>query len=173
MCRSNPRASRTVPFVAKATGVPLARIAAQIAVGKTLREIGFTQEPHIDGFFVKEVVLPFDKFDGTPVRLGPEMRSTGEVMGHASSFGHAFAKAESAAGTTLPTQGRALLSVNDFDKGAVVKLARDLQRLGWKLPPRAGRRNGCAASGLQVETLNKVSEGVPHILDEIARGQID
>src|SRR5213595_3610097 len=90
----NPRASRTVPFVAKATGVPLARIAAQVAVGKTLQETGFTEEPHIDGFFVKEVVLPFDKFDGTPVRLGPEMRSTGEVMGHASSFGHAFAKAE-------------------------------------------------------------------------------
>ncbi|MCC7162337.1 MAG: carbamoyl-phosphate synthase large subunit [Anaerolineae bacterium] len=169
----NPRASRTVPFVSKATGAPLARIAAQIAVGKTLRELGFTAEPHIDGFFVKEVVLPFDKFDGAPVRLGPEMRSTGEVMGHASSFGHAFAKAESAAGMPLPTQGRAFLSVNDFDKGAVMKLARDLQRLGWKLAATRGTAEWLRRVGLSVDTLNKVSEGAPHILDEIARGQID
>jgi len=168
----NPRASRTVPFVAKATGVPLARIAAQIAVGKTLREIGFTQEPRIDGFFVKEVVLPFDKFDGTPVRLGPEMRSTGEVMGHASSFGHAFAKAEMAAGMTLPSRGRALLTVNDFDKGAIVKLARDLSRLGWELSATRGTAEWLRRVGLQVETLNKVSEGSPHLLDAIARGEI-
>ncbi len=168
----NPRASRTVPFVAKATGVPLARIAAQIAVGKTLREIGFTQEPRIDGFFVKEVVLPFDKFDGTPVRLGPEMRSTGEVMGHASSFGHAFAKAEMAAGMTLPPRGRALLTVNDFDKGAVVKLARDLQRLGWELSATRGTAEWLRRVGLNVETLNKVSEGSPHLLDAIARGDV-
>jgi carbamoyl-phosphate synthase large subunit len=169
----NPRASRTVPFVSKATGVPLARIAAQIAVGKTLREIGFTAEPHIDGFFVKEVVLPFDKFDGTPVRLGPEMRSTGEVMGHASSFGHAFAKAEMAAGTTLPAHGRAFLSVNDFDKGAIVKLARDLSRLGWKLSATRGTAEWLRRVGLEAEMLNKVSEGSPHILDAIARGEID
>lgn len=169
----NPRASRTVPFVAKATGVPLARVAAQIAAGKTLQEIGFIEEPHIDGFFVKEVVLPFDKFDGTPVRLGPEMRSTGEVMGHASSFGHAFAKAESAAGTPLPTHGRAFVSVNDFDKGAVVKLARDLQRLGWKLSATRGTAEWLRRVGLQADTLNKVTEGGPHILEEIANGKID
>jgi carbamoyl-phosphate synthase large subunit len=169
----NPRASRTVPFVSKATGVPLARIAAQIAAGKTLREIGFTAEPHIDGFFVKEVVLPFDKFDGTPVRLGPEMRSTGEVMGHASSFGHAFAKAEMAAGTILPAHGRAFLSVNDFDKGAIVKLARDLSRLGWQLSATRGTAEWLRRVGLEAETLNKVSEGSPHILDAIARGEID
>jgi carbamoyl-phosphate synthase large subunit len=169
----NPRASRTVPFVAKATGVPLARIAAQIAVGKTLKEIGFTQEPHIDGFFVKEVVLPFDKFDGTPYRLGPEMRSTGEVMGHASSFGHAFAKAETAAGTSLPLQGRAFLSVNDFDKGAVVKLARDLHRLGWELTASKGTAEWLRRVGLDVETVKKVSEGTPHIVDEISGGKID
>lgn len=168
----NPRASRTVPFVSKATGVPLARIAAQIAVGKTLREIGFTEEPHVDGFFVKEVVLPFDKFDGTPVRLGPEMRSTGEVMGHASSFGHAFAKAEMAAGMTLPPRGRALLTVNDFDKGAIVKLARDLQRLGWELSATRGTAEWLRRVGLQVETLNKVSEGSPHLVDAISRGEI-
>jgi len=168
----NPRASRTVPFVAKATGVPLARIAAQIAVGKNLREIGFVEEPRIDGFFVKEVVLPFDKFDGTPVRLGPEMRSTGEVMGHASSFGHAFAKAEMAAGMTLPPRGRALLTVNDFDKGAIVKLARDLSRLGWEISATRGTAEWLRRVGLQVETLNKVSEGAPHLLDAIARGEI-
>lgn len=169
----NPRASRTVPFVSKATGVPLARIAAQIAAGKTLREIGFIEEPHIDGFFVKEVVLPFDRFDGTPVRLGPEMRSTGEVMGHASSFGHAFAKAEMAAGAMLPAQGRAFLSVNDFDKGAIVKLARDLQRLGWELTATGGTAEWLRRVGLQAQTIHKVSEGTPHILDAIARGEID
>jgi carbamoyl-phosphate synthase large subunit len=168
----NPRASRTVPFVAKATGVPLARIAAQIAVGKSLREIGFSEEPRIDGFFVKEVALPFDKFDGTPVRLGPEMRSTGEVMGHASSFGHAFAKAEMAAGMTLPPRGRALLTVNDFDKGAIVKLARDLSRLGWEISATRGTAEWLRRVGLQVETLNKVSEGAPHLLEAIARGEI-
>ncbi|OQY95426.1 MAG: carbamoyl phosphate synthase large subunit [Chloroflexi bacterium UTCFX4] len=168
----NPRASRTVPFVAKATGVPLARIATQIAVGKSLREIGFSEEPRIDGFFVKEVALPFDKFDGTPVRLGPEMRSTGEVMGHASSFGHAFAKAEMAAGMTLPPRGRALLTVNDFDKGAIVKLARDLSRLGWEISATRGTAEWLRRVGLQVETLNKVSEGSPHLLEAIARGEI-
>ncbi len=169
----NPRASRTVPFVSKATGVPLARIAAQVAAGKSLREIGFRHEPHIDGFFVKEVVLPFDKFDGTPVRLGPEMRSTGEVMGHASSFGHAFAKAEMAAGMPLAARGRALLTVNDFDKGAIVKLARDLQRLGWELSATRGTAEWLRRVGLQVETLNKVSEGSPHIVDALEQGKID
>src|SRR5690606_25199785 len=98
----NPRASRTVPFVSKATGYPLAAYAAQIAAGATLESLGFTEEPQIDGFFVKEAVLPFQKFPGVDARLGPEMRSTGEVMGHASSFGHAFIKAEMAANTPLP-----------------------------------------------------------------------
>ena len=122
----NPRASRTVPFVSKATGKPLARYAAQIAAGKTLDELGFTEEPRVDGFFVKEAVLPFQKFPGVDARLGPEMRSTGEVMGHASSFGHAFAKAEMAASTNLPLEGTVFISVNNYDKGAVIKIARDL-----------------------------------------------
>lgn len=169
----NPRASRTVPFVSKATGVPLARIAAQIAAGESLRELGFIEEPHVDGFFVKEVVLPFDKFDGTPVRLGPEMRSTGEVMGHAASFGHAFAKAEMAAGMPLPQKGRVLFSVNDFDKGAVVKLARDFHRLGWELAATRGTAEWLCKVGLQVETINKVSEGTPHVVDAITRGELD
>ncbi len=168
----NPRASRTVPFVSKAVGVPLARIAAQIAAGKTLAEIGFAAEPRVDGFFVKEVVLPFDKLDGAPIRLGPEMRSTGEVMGHASSFGHAFAKAEMAAGTQLPIAGTVFLSVNDFDKGAIVKLARDFERLGFRLIATRGTAAWLRQVGLHVERINKVSEGSPHIVEAMAHGGI-
>jgi carbamoyl-phosphate synthase large subunit len=168
----NPRASRTVPFVSKATGVSLARIAAQISAGKALDEIGFVQEPRVDGFFVKEVVLPFNKLDGAPIRLGPEMRSTGEVMGHASSFGHAFAKAQMSAGASLPLEGTALLSVNDFDKGAIVKLARDFQRLGFRLVATRGTAEWLRKVGLEVATINKVSEGSPHIVDAMARGDI-
>ena len=129
----NPRASRTVPFVSKATGVPLARIATQVMMGRTLAELGFTTEPDIDGFFVKEAVLPFIKFPEVDTVLGPEMRSTGEVMGHAARFGHAFAKAQMAAGGTLPLEGGVLLTVNDFDKGAALKIGRDLHRLGFEL----------------------------------------
>ncbi len=169
----NPRASRTVPFVSKAVGVPLARIAALIAAGKSLAEIGFVQEPRVDGFFVKEVVLPFDKLEGAPIRLGPEMRSTGEVMGHAASFGHAFAKAEMAAGTRLPTSGTVFLSVNQFDKGAIVKLARDFQRLGFRLLSTRGTAAWLRQCGLAADEINKVSEGSPHVVEAMARGEID
>ena len=168
----NPRSSRTVPFVSKATGVPLARIAAQVAAGKTLREIGFTTEPRVDGFFVKEVVLPFDKLEGAPIRLGPEMRSTGEVMGSASSFGHAFAKAQMAAGGRLPTEGVVFLSVNDFDKGAIVKLARDFHRLGFRLVATRGTAEWLNKVGLNAAPINKVSEGSPHVVDAMARGDV-
>ncbi len=168
----NPRSSRTVPFVSKAAGVPLARFAAQIAAGKTLSEIGFTQEPRIDGFFVKEVVLPFDKLEGAPVRLGPEMRSTGEVMGHASSFGHAFAKAEIAAGMSLPTAGTVFISVNQFDKGAIVKLARDFHRLGFRLLGTHGTAAWLRQVGVPVEEINKVSEGSPHVVEAMAHAEI-
>ncbi len=168
----NPRSSRTVPFVSKAVGVPLARIAALVAAGKTLAEIGFTQEPRVDGFFVKEVVLPFDKLEGAPIRLGPEMHSTGEVMGHAGSFGHAFAKAEMAAGTRLPTAGTVFISVNQFDKGAIVKLARDFQRLGFRLLSTHGTTAWLRQCGLEVDEINKVSEGSPHVVEAMARGGI-
>ncbi|MBI5303154.1 MAG: carbamoyl-phosphate synthase large subunit [Chloroflexi bacterium] len=168
----NPRSSRTVPFVSKAAGVPLARIAAQIASGKTLAEIGFHDEPRVDGFFVKEVVLPFDKLEGAPIRLGPEMRSTGEVMGHASSFGHAFAKAESAAGARLPADGTVFISVNNFDKGAIVKLARDFERLGFRLLSTQGTAQWLQQVGLRVDEINKVSQGSPHIVEAMARGEI-
>ncbi|MBL8146135.1 MAG: carbamoyl-phosphate synthase large subunit, partial [Anaerolineae bacterium] len=129
----NPRASRTVPFVSKATGQPLARYGAMIAAGRKLSTLGMPESPKVDGFFVKEAVLPFGKFPGVDARLGPEMRSTGEVMGHASSFGHAFAKAQMAAGMFLPREGTVFISVNPFDRGAVTKIARDLASMGFTL----------------------------------------
>jgi carbamoyl-phosphate synthase large subunit len=168
----NPRASRTVPFIAKATGVPLARVAAQIAAGKTLADVGLLAEPRLDGFFVKEAVLPFDKFPGAAVFLSPEMRSTGEVMGHASSFGHAFAKAKLGAGQNVPHGGAALVTVNDFDKGAIGRIARDLVRLGFKLYATRGTAQWLETLGLPVEVVNKVSEGPPHTADLIAEGKL-
>ncbi len=168
----NPRASRTVPFVSKAVGRPLARYAAQIAAGRTLADIGFTEEPSVDGFFVKEAVLPWQKFPGVDARLGPEMRSTGEVMGHAASFGHAFAKAQIAAGAPLPQDGTVFISVNDHDKGAVVKIARDLHSLGFALAATHGTAQLLALVGIPARTINKVSDGSPHIVDAVRAGEI-
>jgi carbamoyl-phosphate synthase large subunit len=168
----NPRASRTVPFVSKATGVPLARIAAQVMLGKSLAELGFVVSPTVDGFFVKEAVLPFKKFLGVDAVLGPEMRSTGEVMGHASHFGHAFAKAEMAAGDALPVSGAALLSVNDFDKGAIVKIARDLDRMGFRLFATRGTAEWLIKVGVPAERINKISEGSPHVADLVRHGKV-
>jgi len=168
----NPRASRTVPFVSKATGAPLARYAAQIAAGKSLTEIGFIEEPQVDGFFVKEAVMPFQKFPGVDARLGPEMRSTGEVMGHASTFGHAFAKAQLAAGTRLPTEGAIFISVNPFDRGAVAKVARDLHQLGFTLVATRGTAHYLESIGITARPIRKVSEGSPNIVDAIAAGEV-
>ena len=126
----NPRASRTVPYASKATGLNLAYVAAQVMAGKTLEELGVLEEPRVDGFFVKEAVLPFKKLPGSSSLLGPEMHSTGEVMGHASHFGHAFAKSQIATGMGLPQNGAALISVNDYDKSAGLKVARDLASHG-------------------------------------------
>ncbi|GAB4508549.1 MAG: carbamoyl-phosphate synthase large subunit [Anaerolineae bacterium] len=169
----NPRASRTVPFVSKAVGRPLARYAAQIAAGKTLTDLDFVTEPQVDGFFVKEAVLPFQKFPGVDARLGPEMRSTGEVMGHASTFGHAFVKAQIAARMTLPTSGTVFISVNDFDKGAVARIARDLHKMGFTLVATGGTAHWLSMVGLPVETVNKVAQGSPHIVDLMHEGKID
>ncbi|MBN1562418.1 MAG: carbamoyl-phosphate synthase large subunit [Anaerolineae bacterium] len=169
----NPRASRTVPFVSKATGVPLARYAARIMAGATLDELGLFEEPRIDGFFVKEAVLPFKKFMGVDALLGPEMRSTGEVMGHASRFGHAFAKAQIAAGDSLPMSGTVFISVNDYDKSAGLKLARDLQRMGFELVATRGTAAFCVGAGLSVRPVSKVSEGSPNVVDLIRAGEID
>ncbi|MCL4504637.1 MAG: carbamoyl-phosphate synthase large subunit, partial [Chloroflexi bacterium] len=168
----NPRASRTTPYVSKATGVPLAKIAARIAAHQTLEEIGFTSEVKLDGFFVKEVVLPFNKFPGAFVRLGPEMRSTGEVMGHASNFGHAFAKAEMAANGTLPNSGSILITVNDFDKGAVTKIARDLYRMGFSIMATRGTAEWLNKLGIPTQYVNKVSEGSPHVVDLIMKDEV-
>jgi carbamoyl-phosphate synthase large subunit len=169
----NPRASRTVPFISKAIGVPMARLAAQIAAGRSLDKLGLLETPPVDGFFVKAAVLPFDKMPGAAVQLGPEMRSTGEVMGHAARFGHALAKASLAAGQPLPTAGTVLLTVNDFDKAAIGKTARDLERLGFRLLATAGTAAWLHRLGLTVEAVNKVSEGSPHVVDAIAGGQVD
>ncbi|MCS6834513.1 MAG: carbamoyl-phosphate synthase large subunit [Anaerolineae bacterium] len=168
----NPRASRTVPFVSKATGHPLARYAAQIAAGRTLEDLGFIKEPSIDGFFVKEAVLPFQKFPGVDARLGPEMRSTGEVMGHASSFGHAFVKAQIAANMPIPTRGTACISVNDFDKATVARIARELAALGFHIVATQGTADYLNRVGVQAQRVNKVSEGSPHVLDMLKAGQI-
>ncbi len=169
----NPRASRTVPFVSKATGVPLAKIASHIMVGKTLAEIGFVEEPAVDGFFVKEAVLPFERFPGVDPALGPEMRSTGEVMGHASRFGHAFAKAEIAAGDHLPTSGKALISVNDYDKSNILKIARDLHSMGFDLLATAGTAEWLRRVGLPADVIPKVSDGSQAILDAMRTHQVD
>ena len=168
----NPRASRTTPYVSKATSAPLAKIAAQIAGGLTLKEIGFTEEPKLDGFFVKEVVLPFNKFPGAFVRLGPEMRSTGEVMGHASTFGHAYAKAQMGAGEQLPLDGRVLITVHDFDKAAATKIARDLHQMGFEILATRGTAEWLNKVKVPATVVNKVSDGSPHVVDLIVAGEV-
>ncbi len=171
----NPRASRTVPFVSKATNVPLAKIAARVMAGATLKTIGFVQQPELNGFFVKEAVLPFNKFPGADALLGPEMRSTGEVMGHAQRFGAAFAKAELAAATRLPRpeDGLVFITVNDFDKSAALKIGRDLARLGFKLAATRGTAAMFQHVGIEVLVLNRMSEGEqPTIRDFVREGKI-
>ena len=168
----NPRASRTVPYASKATGLNLAYIAAQVMAGKKLDELGVTEEPRVDGFFVKEAVLPFKKLPGSSVLLGPEMRSTGEVMGHAARFGHAFAKSQIAAGMALPQRGAALVSVNAYDKSAGLKVARDLHRMGFQLYATSGTANFFRNVGLPVETVHKISEGSSAIVELIRSGKV-
>jgi carbamoyl-phosphate synthase large subunit len=168
----NPRASRTVPYASKATGLNLAYIAAQVMAGRTLAELGVTEEPRVDGFFVKEAVLPFKKLPGSSVLLGPEMRSTGEVMGHAAHFGQAFAKSQLAAGEGLPHSGTVLISVNDYDKSAGLKIARDLYRMGFELAATPGTAAFINRAGLPVQAVNKVGEGSPHVLDLVRAGKV-
>jgi len=168
----NPRASRTVPFISKATGHPLARYAAQIAAGATLADLGFLQEPSVSGFFIKEAVFPFQKFPGVDTRLGPEMRSTGEVMGHASSFGHAFIKSQASAGLSLPASGTVFISVNDFDKPVVAKIARDLAKLKFEITATDGTERWLNQMGVKARRVNKISEGSPHIMDAMRGGQV-
>ncbi|MCA9874160.1 MAG: ATP-grasp domain-containing protein, partial [Anaerolineales bacterium] len=168
----NPRASRTVPFVSKATGVPVAKIAAQVQAGKSLAELGLTKTPDVDGFFVKEAVLPFNKLPGADTRLSPEMRSTGEVMGHAAHFGQAFAKAELAAGTRLPTGGGVLITVNDFDKSAALKIGRDLCRMGFVLYATSGTAAALEKVGLPVTVVEKAFQPGRTTVDVITNGDV-
>jgi carbamoyl-phosphate synthase large subunit len=168
----NPRASRTVPYASKATGLNLAYVAAQVMAGKMLAELGVTEEPPVDGFFVKEAVLPFKKLPGSSPLLGPEMRSTGEVMGHAARFGHAFAKSQIAAGMALPQRGAALISVNGYDKSAALKVARDLSRMGFALYATSGTAIFFRNVGLPVETVHKISEGSNAIVEMIRGGRV-
>jgi carbamoyl-phosphate synthase large subunit len=169
---ANPRASRTVPFVAKATGVPLAKVASQLMAGRTLAELGLTAEPIPPLQTVKEAVLPFKRFPGSDTLLGPEMRSTGEVMGIASSAGMAYAKAELAAGEALPTSGTVFLSTHDRDKPALLPVAERLVGLGFALIATGGTAEALRAAGLQVEFILKVHEGRPNIEDAIRSARI-
>ena len=169
---ANPRASRTVPFVSKAIGHPLAQIAARVMSGKTLKELNFTEEIIPKHISVKEAVFPFDKFPGTDTILGPEMRSTGEVMGIDTDFGKAFAKAELAASQRLPLKGTVFVSMNDREKAAVVPVVKDLISLGFNVVATEGTRKVLIENGLEVELVLKLHEGRPHVLDSIKNEKI-
>ncbi|MFK7801913.1 MAG: carbamoyl-phosphate synthase large subunit [Anaerolineae bacterium] len=168
----NPRASRTVPYVSKATGRPIARIAAQVQAGKTLEELNFTTTPVVDGFFIKEVVLPFNKLPGADTRLGPEMKSTGEVMGHARRFGHAFVKAQLAAGTDLPSKGGVLITVNDFDKSAAIRMARTLRNFDFTIYATEGTAAAMEKAGVSVTVVNKAGQGIDDTVTLISNGTV-
>jgi carbamoyl-phosphate synthase large subunit len=169
----NPRASRTVPFVSKATGVPLAKVAALLMVGRKLAELGLTAELKVDHFFVKSPVFPFIKFPGVDTILGPEMKSTGEVMGVSDNFGQAYAKAQMSAGVILPRSGTAFISVNQHDKKNVIRIAERLQQLGFKLIATRGTMVALREQGIPVDRVFKVYEGRPHIVDLIKSGKVD
>ncbi|MBE8166831.1 MAG: carbamoyl-phosphate synthase large subunit [Shewanella sp.] len=171
MIEVNPRAARTVPFVSKATGVPLAKIAARVMAGQSLKSQGFTEEVIPEMFSVKEVVLPFSKFPGVDPLLGPEMRSTGEVMGTGVTFEDAYAKARLGATSEVPKSGRALLSVRNSDKKRVVELAGKLLELGYQIDATHGTAVVLGEAGINPRLVNKVHEGRPHILDRIKNGE--
>ncbi|MGB3637467.1 MAG: carbamoyl-phosphate synthase large subunit [Rivularia sp. (in: cyanobacteria)] len=169
---ANPRASRTVPFVSKATGVPIAKLASLAMSGKTLEELGFTEEVIPSHIAVKEAVLPFNKFSGTDTILGPEMRSTGEVMGIDSDFGRAYAKAEMGAGEHLPLSGTVFVSMNDRDKAAAIPVVKEFIQLGFSVMATSGTQRVLKENGLNVEKVLKLHEGRPHVLDAIKNRQI-
>jgi carbamoyl-phosphate synthase large subunit len=169
---ANPRASRTVPYVSKATGVPFAKLASRIMSGETLESLGLTQEPSFQHVAVKEAVLPFDKFAGTDLILGPEMRSTGEVMGIDVDFGKAYAKAELAANQHLPLSGMVFISTSDRDKPSLMPVVKEFMDLGFKVVATEGTRRALKDRGLDVELVLKLHEGRPHVLDWIKNKQI-
>ncbi|MDQ7007016.1 MAG: carbamoyl-phosphate synthase large subunit [Acidobacteriota bacterium] len=168
----NPRASRTVPFVAKATGLPLAALATRVMLGRSLEELGVRERQVEGAVFIKEPVLPWARFPGEDPVLGPEMKSTGEVMGVGVDFGEAFLKAQWGAGEDLPTEGRAFLSVHDRDKPGLLAVAQDLVELGFVLLATAGTAEFLRGHGLEVETVFKVNEGRPHVVDRLLSGDV-
>jgi carbamoyl-phosphate synthase large subunit len=174
---ANPRASRTVPFVSKAVGVPLAKMACRIMLGEQIADLGLPAGREGLGYgdhvSVKEAVLPFDRFEGSDAVLGPEMRSTGEVMGIARDFPTAFAKAQAAAGVPLPLQGTAFITVTDSDKAGAFAVAQILHDSGFRIVATRGTAEAIARMGVPVERLNKLGEGSPHVLDWIERGDVD
>jgi carbamoyl-phosphate synthase large subunit len=163
----NPRASRTIPYLAKATGVPLAQVAARLMTGKTLADLGITEDLVPAGVFVKTPVFPFIRFPGVDSILGPEMKSTGEVMGGAMDFGHAFAKAMLGAGQRLPEQGTVCLSVNNDDKAEVVAIAKAMAEMGFAIVGTRGTAVYLRAHGVDCGVVFKVNEGRPNLADEI------
>ena len=168
----NPRASRTVPFVSKAIGRPLAKVAAQVMAGKTLAELNATDEIIPPYFSVKEAVFPFNKFPGVDPVLSPEMRSTGEVMGVGKTFGEALFKSQLAAGSRLPASGKVFISVKDSDKPAMTKVAKELIELGYTICATGGTATYLQQAGIAVEKINKVKEGRPHIVDAMKNGEV-
>jgi len=174
---ANPRASRTAPFVSKAVGVPLAKLACRIMLGERIADMGLPRGReglgHGEHVSVKEAVLPFDRFDGSDAVLGPEMRSTGEVMGIARDFPTAFAKAQAAAGVPLPSEGTAFITVTDSDKPGAFAVAQILHDNGFRILATRGTAEAIARMGIPVKRLNKLGEGSPHVLDWIERGDVD
>jgi carbamoyl-phosphate synthase large subunit len=169
----NPRASRTVPFVSKSIGVPLAKIAAKVMTGMTLDELKFTKEVHRSYFAVKEAVFPFLKFPGTDTLLGPEMLSTGEVMGISDDFGIAFAKSQIAAGNTLPVKGNVFFSVKDADKQWAADIAQKFHRMGFKILATKGTCIEFIRNNIPTEFVLKVAEGRPNVVDLLISKKID
>jgi carbamoyl-phosphate synthase large subunit len=170
---ANPRASRTVPFVSKAVGIPIAKLACQIMLGERIAEMDLPASTANGHVCVKEVVLPFDRFAGADALLGPEMRSTGEVMGIAGDFPTAFAKAQAAAGSKLPLSGTVFITVTDRDKPAATGVASLLHDLGFEIVATRGTAQAIRRMGIPVETINKIGEGSPHVVDWIERGDVD
>jgi len=168
----NPRSSRTVPYISKATGVPMAKIAARVAAGRTLAELGLVDDLDAAGVFVKSPVFPFVRFPGVDTILGPEMKSTGEVMGGSDNFGAAFGKAMMSTGQTLPEKGCVFISVNNSDKQTVLPIARDLAQLGFTLAATRGTAAFLRAHGLDVDVMYKVNEGRPNVADHLVNGSI-
>jgi len=169
----NPRASRTIPYVSKATGVPLAKLAAKVMLGRKLKELGLTGEKEIRHVAVKEAVFPFDRFSGVDTILGPEMKSTGEVMGIDDDFGMAYAKAQLSSSNRIPTSGKIVISVRDEDKEGICDIVRQLHNLGFDVIATRGTAQHLKKKGIEVEVINKVNEGRPHIVDLIKNREVN